>query len=409
MKSSPPVKDTQAQAPERRLSRTEFTVMLALLMATVAYSIDAMLPAFPQIAATFALDDPNRAQLVLTAFMLGLGAGTFFVGPLSDAFGRKRVILAGTAVYLVGAMLAAQAQSLEALLVARVVQGLGASAARIVSMALVRDLYAGREMARVTSFIMMLFILVPAVAPSIGALVISFAGWRGVFWSFAVFGLIGAGWLMIRQPETLPPERRRPLHLATLWSAIKEILSHRDVRIYVVVLSLGFGQMFAMISSSQQLFAAHGVTDTFALWFAAMALVAGTGTIFNAKFVMSLGMRKIASGSYLMQIIASGFMGILAFSGLSEGPEGFIFVWAWAVSVFFMAGVTFGNINALAMEKMGHIAGIAASVITAISTLCAVLIAGPVGLMFDGTARPLVAATFLCSGSAWLLMKRVAP
>ncbi|MEZ5685412.1 MAG: multidrug effflux MFS transporter [Paracoccaceae bacterium] len=381
-------------------------MMLAMLVATVAYSIDSMLPALPEIAEALSPDTPNKAQLVLTAFMAGLGLGTLFVGPLSDRFGRRPVIAAGTVVYIAGAVAAVYAQSLEALLAARVVQGLGASAARIVSMALVRDLYAGREMARVTSFIMMIFILVPALAPSIGAVFISFAGWHGVFWSFVGFGMIGVIWLYLRQPETLPPERRRPLRLAPLWTALREVLALRDVRLYIVILTLGFGQMFALLSSAQQLFAAHGVTDNFATWFAAMALLAGTGTVFNARFVMSLGMHRIASGAYLMQIVASSVMFVLAWSGMTGTENGFYFIFAWAVTVFFMAGVTFGNLNALAMQNLGHIAGLAASVITAISTLGAVLIAGPVGLLFDGTPRPIVTATLICSGLAWLLMKR---
>ena len=395
-----------SSTPERTLSLAEFTMMLAMLVATVAYSIDSMLPAFPEIAKTFSPDDPNRAQLVLTAFMLGMGAGTFVVGPLSDTFGRRKIIFLGAAIYIAGSVAAVYAQTLEALLIARVVQGLGASGARIVSMALVRDLYAGREMARVTSFIMMIFILVPALAPSIGAVFISFAGWHGVFWSFVGFGLIGVSWLFLRQPETLPPERRRPLHLRPLWQAIKEVLSDRNVRFYIAILTLGFGQMFALLSSAQQLFAAHGVTENFAIWFAAMALLAGTGTIFNIKFVMTLGMHRIASGAYLMQIVSSSIMFALAWSGVTEAANGFYFVFAWAVTVFFMAGVTFGNLNALAMQKLGHIAGMAASVITALSTLGAVAIAAPVGLLFDGTPRPIVTATLICSALAWLMMKR---
>jgi DHA1 family bicyclomycin/chloramphenicol resistance-like MFS transporter len=384
----------------------EFTAMLAALIATVAFSIDAMLPALPEIAATLSPDNVNRAQLVLTSFVAGMGVGTFFVGPISDAFGRRPTIVGGIAIYMAGAVWAVYAQSLEVLLLARFVQGLGASGARIVPMALVRDLYSGREMARVTSFIMMLFILVPAIAPSIGAVIIAFSSWHGVFWAFVVFGLIGASWLMIRQPETLPPERRRPLHLGTLSKAVIEVLRDTDVRIYIVVLALGFGQMFALLSSAQQLFAAHGVGDTFPGWFAAMALLAGTGTIFNAKFVMKLGMRKIATGAYLMQIVASGVMLVLTLSGVTEGAPGFPFIFFWSVTVFFMAGVTFGNLNALAMQKMGHIAGLAASVITAISTVGAVVIAAPVGLLFDGSAKPIVLATLACSALAYVLMTR---
>jgi len=395
-------------APTARspLSLPELTVMLASLTATVAFSIDAMMPALPQIAAELSPDAINRAQLVLTAFVLGMGAGTLFAGPISDAIGRKLTIAGGIAIYIVGALMAAHAQSLEALLIARVVQGIGASAPRITVMALVRDLFAGREMARVTSFIMMIFILVPAVAPSIGAMIISFSGWRGVFWAFIVFGLIGVTWLWLRQPETLAPENRRPLSVSKLSAAAREVLAHYEVRIYIVTITLGFGQMFALLSSAQQLYAAHGVTDTFPMWFAAGALLAGTGSVFNARYVMRLGMRKIVKASYIMQIIVSSVMLVLVLSGMTAGASGLPLIFLYTVSVFWMAGVTFGNLNALALEHMGHIAGMAASVVTAISTMGAVLIAAPVGQLFNGTALPIVVATLTCSSLAWWLIRK---
>jgi len=399
-----------SSAPEgaapRRLSTPEFTAMLAWLTATVAFSIDAMLPALPQIAEALSPDAVNSAQLVLTAFVLGMGFGTFVVGPISDAIGRKPTIVLGAGIYIVGALVAAHAQSLEVLLAARFVQGLGASGPRIVTMALVRDIYAGREMARVVSFIMMIFILVPAVAPSVGQVVIGFYGWRGVFYAFVLFGLIGTMWVTIRQPETLPRERRRPLRLAVMLEAAREVLGDRNVRLYIVVMTLGFGQMFALLSSSQQLFAAYGAVESFPQWFALMALLAGSGSVFNARFVMRLGMRRIVRGTYMMQIFSSAITLALVMSGLVHGASGFPVIFAWSVTVFFMAGVTFGNLNALAMQQMGHIAGMAASVVTALSTVGAVVIAAPVGLVFSGTATPVVVATLLCSAIAFVMMNR---
>ncbi len=399
---------SEVSTPERRraLSMPELVVMLASLVAIVAFSIDAMLPALPDIAQQLSPDAINAAQLVVTSFVLGMGIGTLFAGPLSDAFGRKRTITGGVAIYMIGALIAAQAQSLELLLIARLLQGFGAAAPRIVVMALVRDLFAGREMARITSFIMMIFILVPAMAPSIGAVMISFSGWRGVFWAFIIFGVIGVIWLNIRQPETLSPENRRPLSISKLRDATREILANSDVRLYILTMTLGLGQMFALLSSSQQLYAAHGVTDTFPLWYAGGALLAGTGSIFNARYVMRLGMRKIVKGSYMMQIIVSCGVLVLVGLGLTDGAKGIPIIFIYSVTVFWMAGVTFGNLNALTLEKMGHIAGLAASVITAVSTVGAVAIAAPVGLVFNGTALPIVIATFVCSALAWFLIRK---
>ncbi|WP_232621594.1 MULTISPECIES: multidrug effflux MFS transporter [Thioclava] len=397
-----------SDAPRARtpLSLPELTVMLASLIATVAFSIDGMLPALPQIAEELSPDAVNRAQLVLTSFVLGMGVGTLFAGPISDALGRRKTIAGGIAIYMVGAFVAAHAQSLEALLAARVLQGIGASGPRITVMALVRDLFAGREMAKITSFIMMIFILVPAVAPSIGQLVIAFAGWRGVFWAFMVFGCVGVSWLMIRQPETLAPEDRRPLNVSKLRAAALEVITHSDVRLYIVTMTLGFGQMFALLSTAQQLYAAHGVTDTFPMWFAIGALMAGTATIFNARYVMRLGMRKIVKGTYISQVAISAVMLVLVLSGLTDGASGFPFIFVYSVSVFAMAGLTFGNLNALALEHMGHIAGMAASIVAAISTVGAVVIAAPVGLSFNGTALPMVVATLICSSLAWWLIRK---
>ncbi|WP_405404866.1 MFS transporter [Paracoccus sp. Ld10] len=393
-------------AQQRRLPLPEFIAMLAFLFATIAFSIDAMLPALPDIAADLTPDNVNRAQLILTTFVAGMGLGTLFAGPLSDALGRKRTITIGFGIYIAATIAAIYADSLEFLLVARFVQGLGAAAPRIVGLALVRDLYEGREMARISSFVMMIFIMIPAVAPTVGAGIIAISNWHGVFLAFIAFAMIGALWLNIRQAETLPTAARRPLRIATLSAAAREVLSDRQVMLTTLVLTLGFGQMFGLLSSAQQLFGVtYGKGENFHLWFAAMALLSGSGTILNATFVMRFGMRRIAKWAYIMQTIVSAVALTLILSGvLPQGVE-FPLFFFWAVSVFFMAGVTFGNLNALALQRMGHIAGMAASIVAAISTLSAVLIAAPVGLLYNGTAIPAITATLICSGLAWALMR----
>lgn len=396
-----------SQTP-RRLPLPEFIAMLAFLFATIAFSIDAMLPALPEIGAELTPDNINRAQLILTSFVAGMGLGTLFAGPISDAIGRKLTITLGFGLYTVAALAAIAAQSLEMLLLARFIQGIGAAAPRIVGVALVRDLYEGREMARITSFVMMIFIIVPALAPSIGAGIIAVSDWHGVFLAFAAFAIIGALWLNIRQPETLPAESRRPLKLSVLAASAREVLSDRQVMLATVILTLGFGQMFALLSSAQQLFGeTYGRGENFPLWFAAMALLSGSATILNARFVMRFGMRRIAGWAYQMQTIVSAVMLVLLLSGALPPALEFPAFFFWATSVFFMAGVTFGNLNALALQRMGHIAGMAASVVAAISTLAAVLIAAPVGLLYDGTALPVVVATLTCSAAAVLLMRRL--
>lgn len=397
-----------ATVPQRRLPLPEFVAMLAFLFATVAFSIDAMLPALPDIAAELTPGNVNRAQLILTAFMAGMGLGTLFAGPISDAIGRKPAIYMGAAIYIAATVAAIFAQSIEFLLAARFVQGLGAAGPRIVGMALIRDLYSGREMARISSFVMMVFILIPALAPSIGAGIIWFSGWHGVFVAFILFALAGSVWLGLRQAETLPPAARRPLRIAPLSAAAREVLSDRQVMLCTLVLTLGFGQMFALLSSAQQLFGeAYGKGDTFPAWFALMAILSGIGTLLNATFVMRFGMRRIAKWAYAMQTGVSSAMLVLVLTDTLPAGLRFPAFFFWAVSVFFMAGVTFGNLNALALQRMGHIAGMAASIIAALSTIAATLIAAPVGLLYNGTAIPAMTATLICSALAWFLMGRL--
>lgn len=398
----------QIPKPIRRQPLAEFIAMLALVFAVIAFSIDSMLPALPEIAAELSPGNVNRAQLVLTAFVAGMGLGLLAAGPLSDTLGRKPVITVGFAIYALAAIAAIFANSLELLLAARFVQGLGAAAPRIVSLALVRDLYQGREMARITSFVMMIFILIPAVAPSIGMIIIHFVGWRGVFGSFVVLALVGAFWLNLRQAETLPPAARRPMNLPSLAASAREVMSNLQVQLITLVMTLGFGQMFALLSSAQQLYVeTYNTGDSFPLWFAAMALLSGSGTILNARYVMRLGMRRIVIAAYAMQVLVSGTMLIFLLSDILPAWLRFPAFFLWSVSVFFMAGVTFGNLNAMALQRMGHVAGMAASVIAAVSTIGAVAIAAPVGLLYNGTALPIVLATLICSWLALMLMRRV--
>lgn len=393
-------------AAVRRLALPEFTAMLAVLFATIAFSIDAMLPALPEIAAALTPGDVNRAQLVLTAFVLGMGLGTIFAGPISDAVGRRPAIFGGFVLYAVGALLAWRATSLELLLAARLIQGLGAAGPRIVGLAMIRDLYEGREMARVSSFVMMVFMVVPAIAPSLGAVIIGAWDWRAVFLAFVVFAVLGASWVGIRQDETLPVARRRPLSPQGIYSAAREVVADADVRIYTLVMTLGLGQMFALLSSIQQIFGeTYDRAARFPLWFALIAVIAATASFVNARLVMRVGMRALCIRAYVAQTVFSALMVVLFWSGVLAGTMAFAAFFIWATSIFFMAGLTFGNLNALSLQRMGHIAGMAASIVAALSTVASVVLAAPIGLAYDGTPIPVMLGATIASGLAWLLMR----
>jgi MFS transporter, DHA1 family, multidrug resistance protein len=389
------------------MSRGEFIALIAMMFATIAFSIDAMLPALPEIGRELSAQDANRAQLVLTSFVLGLGIGTFFTGPLSDTFGRKPVIFSGCALYIVAAAVAWQSDTLEWLLVARVFQGVGAASPRVVGLAVMRDLFSGREMARMMSIAMMVFTIFPAVAPLIGAGIIKYTGWRGIFLAFILFAAISVIWTAIRLPESLPSEKRRPFQTPVLVDAVRQMFAHPTVRLSILVQSFCFGILFTMLSMVQPVYdLVFDQAASFPFWFGAVALVSASASILNAALVVRVGMRRMVTWSLASQILFSGLVLILSSSGLPRELMFIVFV-TWQATVFFMAGTTLGNLNAIAMEPMGHIAGTASSVIGSIATVFAVAIAAPLGLMFDGTLLPLTAGILLCSMIGFLLMLRI--
>jgi DHA1 family bicyclomycin/chloramphenicol resistance-like MFS transporter len=383
--------DAQPQRPHAAgmPGRTELIALMAMLAANVAFAIDAMLPALPAMAQDLSPGSPNSVQLVVTIFVLGMGVGTLFTGPLSDSFGRKPVILWGAVIYIVASGVAAMADSLEVMLAARLVQGLGASGPRIVAQAIIRDLFVGRQMAQIMSFVMIVFTLVPAVAPLIGAQLAALAGWPAIFWAFVVFAGVFSLWLALRLPETLAPAERRPFRIATLLSATKEMMRDRVVCLSIAVQSLVFGMLFAVLSSIQPIYeVVFDKADSFPLWMGATALLSATGSVVNALLVMRLGMRRLVSLMLSVQIVVTGTLVVLQLGGLAGTPL-FVLFYFWQFLAFFQAGLTIGNLNAIAMEPMGHIAGMAASIIGAISTMAGVGLAIPIGLLFNGTPLPL--------------------
>ena len=390
----------------QRTSTLEFVALNAALFATIAISIDGMLPALPEIAATLSPEAPNASQLVITSFVLGMGIGTLFAGPLSDAFGRKRVILIGGGFYALAALACYFAPSLEILLVARVLMGMAAAAPRAVSIAMVRDLYSGREMARTLSFVMMIFTLVPAVAPLAGAGIMAHGGWHTIFLAYIAFSALTMLWLGFRQPETLPHDRRRPLRVASLVAALGEVLSHRVILIGTVIQALTLAALFATLSSIQGIFGQQfGRADSFPHWFACIALMAMSGSILNSRIVMTLGMRIVVTGTYAGVLGLSVLALVLIGSGLLPVDISFAVQVVWCVGLFAMMSLTIGNLNALVMEPVGHIAGLAASVISSVATVGSVLLAIPVGLAFDGTSTPLLGGVAGLTGLALLLCR----
>ena len=369
-----------------RISTAEFVAIMAMLVATVAISIDGLLPALSIIAKELTPLRPNNAQIILSSFVAGMAIGTLIVGPLSDSYGRKPIIYGGAFIYILTSVVCVVSQSLELILVARFLQGVGASAPRVVAQALVRDFYKGREMARISSFIMIVFALVPAVAPLLGSFVMFAFDWRAIFFMFIAFVAISTIWMGLRINETISEENRVKFNLRNLVSAFREVLSHPLILIAVITLVFAYSILFVGIFLIQPVFErVFGRPETFPYWFAAIALLAASSSYVNAQLVQRLGMRMLTNIAFRTQVGLSTIILLVFGLGYFDGEFGFFCFLFWMFSIFFQAGLTMGNLTALAMEPVGHIAGTAASLISAIATIGSVFLAAIVGQFFDGT------------------------
>jgi len=380
----------------------EFVAMIALLWSLVAFATDAVLPSFPAIGREFGLLDINKTQLVIIVFVAGSGIGQLIMGPLSDSFGRKPINNLGIILFVVASGWSFFTESFYGLLLSRFVQGLGISAPRTVTQALIRDLYKGRDMARVISLSMMLFVLVPAVAPFIGQTIMLSLGWRFIFVSFQIVALVALVWFMVRQPETHPPDQRIKFRTANIAKSVVEVFSFPRVIICTISLALGLTCIFSYLVSAQQIYVVWLDTGhDFPLYFAIVALISGSASFLNASLVLRLGMWALSTFGYFAICLLSLACSFIIITGnLPIHWLLWLFI-AWSASMFFLLGLCLANLNALALEPMGHIAGMAASIIGAISILICVVLSIPIGQLFDGTGLPLILAVALCSAGAF--------
>ena len=375
----------------------EFVIIVSMMISLTALSIDAMLPALPQIGHDLGIVNPNDRQLVISIIFLGSALGQLFFGPLSDKTGRKPAIYAGYAFFITGSMVSVFSTTFPMMLTGRIFQGLGLSAPQAVTLALVRDQFEGRKMARVMSFVMTVFILVPMIAPTIGQGILSIAGWRGIFSSFLLFALITVTWFALRIPETLSPEYRSPFSIKRIVDSIREILKIRSTLGYV--LSVGFiqGIFLGYLNSSQQIFQEqYALGELFPLFFATISLSLGMASFLNARLVMRYGMRKLVEWALGIAFgLAIIFLGI---STVLAGQPPLWLLMAYLMASFFCTGILFGNLNALAMQPLGHLAGIGAAVIGSFSTLLSMLLGTLIGRSYNGTILPLVLGMTILSG-----------
>ena len=374
---------------------------MALLTSLVALSIDAMLPALSIIGADLGVQRENGTQLVVSALFVGFAVGQLVYGPVSDSIGRKAPIYAGLGIFMLGSVLSMIAWSFPVMLTGRVLQGFGAAAPRIVTIALIRDQYEGRAMARIMSFVMAVFILVPMIAPALGQAVLFVANWRMIFGLLLTLALIVSAWFGIRQPETLLPSQRVPLSLRRIAASVGEVLRDRCALGYTIASGLVFGAFLGYLNSAQQIFQLQfSVGTRFPLYFAALALSLGCASYLNAQLVVRFGMRFLSWRAMLAATIASS--GYFVFAWTAAGNPPLWTVMTWGPITFFCLGLVFGNINAMAIESLGHIAGVAAAVIGSVATVISLLFGLLIGQAYDGTVLPLVGG-FALLGMASLI------
>ncbi|WCN11930.1 Bcr/CflA family efflux MFS transporter [Marinomonas mediterranea] len=388
--------------PLKRLSEKEFITLFATIISLTALSVDSVLPAFRDIATDLQVVDYQKTQWIISALVLGMVFGELLFGPLSDAIGRKKSIVIGVAIYIVGCVMATFAQTMEMLLLGRVIQGFGVAGPKIASRALIRDLYRGREMARMMSFIMMVFILVPMLAPLFGQIIMTLGSWRWIFVAAILQAFIGTVWLIIRQRETLTPETRKPFHLARILKDAKHIVKRGDVMSFTVLAGFLFSGMMLYLSISQSIFQdIYGVGDKFPFYFAMMAVAMGASSLLNGRIVRKFGTKRLASTA--LSIMLSAAIGLLTISFFFGGKPPFWLFMFGGMIVFFCQGLIFGNVNAMAMEPLGKMAGLGASIISSLSSVVAIAASVTVGQFYHGSVTPL-AFGFTAFSSAGLLM-----
>ncbi len=383
-------------APRHLLSPVEFIALIALMMALTALSIDIMLPALPAIGAAMGVADPNNRQIIIISYVLGFSAGQLGYGRLSDRYGRKPVLMAGLALFVAGSLVASLSSTFPVLLGARTLQGLGAAAPRVIAIAIVRDLYAGRQMARVMSFAMTVFIIIPVLAPSIGQGLLEVGTWRWIFDALLVVGLVTAAWAAVRLPETRDDGAAgAPLKLG---AALKLALETPQTVGYALGGGFLFGCLMSYVSSAQQVFVdVYGLGENFPIAFGAIASLMALAAFTNASLVERLGMRRV-SHTALTGFIA---VSLILAGAAAMGAATFTLFVVLMSALFFLFGLVAPNFNALAMEPQGHNAGLASSFIGFTTTGAGAVFGGLVGHLFDGTVLPLALGFFCLSLAAF--------
>ncbi|MEQ1494700.1 MAG: multidrug effflux MFS transporter [Novosphingobium sp.] len=378
----------------------ELVAMLALVQALHALAIDAMLPALGVMSRELAVTDPNQRQLVIGMFLLGLGLGSLVPGVLADRYGRKPVLLASIGAYVVLALASALVTSIEALIAIRLAQGIVSSGLSVIPSAIIRDRFSGDRMAKLQSLIGVIFMVVPMIAPSIGQAIMLVADWRWIFGLMALLGVVMAGWITLRLPETLHAEYRQNVHFKTIFINMSASLTDRAASGYVLGGALMLGAGWGYIQSSQQLVAEHfGAGPAFPLIFGAMALGMAGANFTNSRIVERFGARRVSHAAMLTYLALSLLHRAVALGGTETWWQ-FVTIQTVTMMMMGFVGANFGSIS---LQPFARIAGAASSAQAFVKLVLASLIGWAVGQSYNETALPFLLA-LLASGLLTLLL-----
>tara|TARA_R110002049_G_scaffold210634_2_gene381705 strand:+ start:2310 stop:3518 length:1209 start_codon:yes stop_codon:yes gene_type:complete len=372
----------------------EFVALMASLMSIVALTIDALLPAISHIGIAINSTDPTRNQLLITMIFLGLGVGQLFFGPLSDSYGRKPMVYIGFLIFAIGSVVCVLSPTLEVMIVGRILQGVGLSAPRSITISIIRDLYKGDYMAKIMSFVTAFFILVPVVAPAVGKLALDNFGWKSIFYIQLFFALIVAVWFWKRQHETLKPAFKIPFTKSVFLDGLREFCKYRETVAFTIMSGLITGAFLVYLSASQHIFEnQYHLIEEFPYIFAGLAVSIGLATFLNGTLVLRFGMRKLLFIA-LSAFCVVGLLYVILFWN-SPNPSLSILLVFLALQ-FSCLGFIWGNLRSVAMEPIGHIAGIGAAINGFVSTLLSIPIATLIGGYVKVTVLPLFIGLTIC-------------
>lgn len=383
--------------------RAEFIALIAAVMAINALAIDIMLPGLQEIGASLGVEAENHRQFVITAYLLGLGVSQLFYGPLSDRYGRRIPLFIGTSIYIVTALASAFTTSFSMLIALRILQGVGAAGTRVIAVSIVRDLYGGRQMAEVMSLIMMVFMILPVIAPATGQFIMLFGEWHLIFVFMAVSAALVMIWVYFRMPETLAEENRRSLSVTSLLQSFGMVLRNRVAFFYMLGTSFILGTLFGFIGSSQQIYVGiYELDEWFPLAFAVVAATMALSSFLNSRFVGRFGMRRI---SQVMLFVFIGFSLLWFILAIGfEGPVPLSMLLPIYMVIMFAFGQITSNFNALAMEPLGAVAGTASSVLGFTQTTLGATLGAVIGQSFDGTTTPIAAGFCILGITSFICM-----